>query len=177
MKGSMNKKICWSEWAHRRWQLRLAATECGLCYAGLDGFDDFVQRMNRWYPEHRLIRDDVALQPYARQFMEFFNGRRTVFEFPVDVRGTSFQLSVWDELGKIPYGQTRSYLDIAKAILKPAASRAVGAAVGANPVWIVVPCHRVVGSNGSLTGYRGGLEMKNRLLRLENNNLSSFIRS
>src|SRR5690606_30640320 len=92
---------------------------------------------------------------------------RTSFTMPMDPRGTPFQLKVWEALGRIPYGETRSYTDISEQIGKPSAVRAVGTAIGANPLLIAVPCHRVVAKDGSLTGYRGGLEMKAKLLQFE----------
>jgi len=105
--------------------------------------------------------------PYARELEEYFAGRRRRFDLPLDLRGTDFQKSCWQELLKIPYGETRSYADIARAIGNPAAVRAVGLANGHNPIAIMVPCHRVIGSDGSLTGYGGGLETKRKLLELE----------
>ena len=105
--------------------------------------------------------------PYARQLEEYFAGGRRRFDLPLDLRGTDFQKRCWQELLKIPYGETRSYAEIARAIGNPAAVRAVGLANGKNPIAIVVPCHRVIGSDGSLTGYGGGLETKRKLLQLE----------
>ena len=105
--------------------------------------------------------------PYARQLEEYFAGRRRRFDLPLDLRGTDFQKRCWQELLKIPYGETRSYAAIARAIGNPAAVRAVGLANGQNPIAIIVPCHRVIGSDGSLTGYGGGLETKRKLLELE----------
>jgi methylated-DNA-[protein]-cysteine S-methyltransferase len=105
--------------------------------------------------------------PYARQMDEYFSGRRRCFDLPLDLRGTEFQKRCWQELLNIPYGETRSYADIARAIGNPAAVRAVGLANGQNPIAIIVPCHRVIGSDGSLTGYGGGLESKRKLLELE----------
>ena len=98
---------------------------------------------------------------------EFLSGRRREFTVPLDLQGTRFQLQVWKALLRIPYGETRSYGEIARAVGRPKAARAVGMANHSNPVAIVVPCHRVVASDGSLGGYAGGLEMKSRLLRLE----------
>ena len=103
----------------------------------------------------------------ARQLEEYFAGKRRAFDIPLDLRGTEFQKRCWQELLKIPYGETRSYADIARAIGNPPAVRAVGLANGQNPIAIIVPCHRVIGSDGSLTGYGGGLEVKRRLLELE----------
>lgn len=102
-----------------------------------------------------------------KQLKEYFDGERYEFDLPLAPEGTSFQLEVWRALEKIPYGETVSYLDIAKRIGKPAAVRAVGAANGANPLPIVIPCHRVIGHNGKLTGYGGGLEKKQYLLSME----------
>jgi methylated-DNA-[protein]-cysteine S-methyltransferase len=107
------------------------------------------------------------LREAASQMHAYFAGDLRRFEIPLDIHGTDFQKSVWRELEKIPYGETRSYAQIAAAIGAPQAMRAVGAANGANPVAIVVPCHRVIGSGGRLTGYGGGLPLKKRLLELE----------
>jgi methylated-DNA-[protein]-cysteine S-methyltransferase len=103
----------------------------------------------------------------ARQIQEYFSGRRTVFTLALDVTGTEFQQKVWAALRTIPFGETRSYSDIARQIGRPSAVRAVGAANGRNPVSIVTPCHRVIGSTGKLTGFAGGLDVKARLLALE----------
>jgi methylated-DNA-[protein]-cysteine S-methyltransferase len=102
-----------------------------------------------------------------RQLEEYFAGSRTHFALPFDLSGTPFQQNVWQALMTIPFGETRSYGEIARQIGQPAASRAVGAASGRNPVSIVAPCHRVVGAAGALTGFAGGLEVKARLLALE----------
>ena len=112
-------------------------------------------------------RDDALLEPVRRQLAEYFAGERTEFDLPLRPSGAPFQLRVWDALLKIPYGETASYGEIAREIGHPTAFRAVGAANGQNPIAIVVPCHRVIGSNGSLTGYGGGLPAKRALLDLE----------
>ncbi len=104
-----------------------------------------------------------------KQLCEYFDGERQKFTFKFEMRGTEFQKKVWNALLDIPYGEIRSYKDIAKAVGNEKASRAVGLANNKNPVTIVVPCHRVVGSNGKLVGYAGGLEMKKCLLEMENN--------
>jgi len=113
------------------------------------------------------VESEEKIAPFARQLEEYFAGRRRQFNLPLDLRGTDFQKRCWRALLKIPYGETRSYADIARAIGKPSAVRAVGLANGQNPIAIIVPCHRVIGSDGSLTGYGGGLENKRRLLELE----------
>jgi methylated-DNA-[protein]-cysteine S-methyltransferase len=102
-----------------------------------------------------------------QELEEYFQGKRTTFTVPLDLRGTEFQKSVWKQLQKIPYGATATYSEIAKKIKKTTAVRAVGAANGKNPLCVLIPCHRVIGSNGSLTGFSGGLKIKQRLLDLE----------
>lgn len=118
-------------------------------------------------PQRDWRRDDDAFADLAHQLREYFLGSRQEFELDVDLKGTPFQLDVWSALRAIPYGQIRSYSDIARVIGRPKAVRAVGAANGANPVPIIVPCHRVIGANGALTGFGGGLSVKRRLLELE----------
>jgi methylated-DNA-[protein]-cysteine S-methyltransferase len=112
-------------------------------------------------------RDPPALVAVADQLAAYFAGELTTFELPLHPVGTAFQLAVWAALRHIPYGQTRSYGDIARAIGRPSAVRAVGLANGRNPISIIVPCHRVIGTDGSLTGYGGGLGRKRFLLDLE----------
>ena len=107
------------------------------------------------------------MEPYARELIDYMEGKRKEFTMPLDLHGTPFQQSVWKALQEIPFGQTVSYSDIAERIQNPKSVRAVGAAIGANPLLITVPCHRVIGKNGNLTGFRGGLEMKKQLLALE----------
>lgn len=164
-----NTPIYWTELAFEDWKLHVAATPDGLCFVGSQ--DGGLQELEAWararLPEGELVRDEERLRPYLAELAEYLIGKRERFTVPLDLRGTSFQKAVWAALGDIPYGQTQSYSDIAERIRRPAAVRAVGAAIGANPVLISIPCHRVVGKNGALTGYRGGLEMKTRLLGLE----------
>jgi len=114
------------------------------------------------------VNQELTRQDLARQEIEeYLNGDRKSFSSPLDLRGTPFQIEVWNELLNIPYGETRSYGEIAVAVGRPRAARAVGAAIGANPLPIIVPCHRVIGKNGSLVGFGGGLRLKERLLLLE----------
>jgi methylated-DNA-[protein]-cysteine S-methyltransferase len=115
----------------------------------------------------KLIESESAFRPYLRELDEYFAGERRTFTIPLDLRGTSFQLTCWNALLEIPYGETRSYGEIARAIGHPQAFRAVGMANNRNPIAIVVPCHRVIASSGSLCGYGGGLELKRKLLDLE----------
>jgi methylated-DNA-[protein]-cysteine S-methyltransferase len=115
----------------------------------------------------RAVHDEHAIAEVRRQVEEYCAGARTVFEIERAARGTAFQREVWDVLLDIPYGETRSYGEIAATIGRPGASRAVGAANAVNPIALIVPCHRVIGANGTLTGYGGGLPMKEALLAHE----------
>ncbi len=111
--------------------------------------------------------DDALLHEAARQLQAYFDGTRSTFALPLDLQGTEFQRSVWQALLRIAPGTTCTYGDIAVALGSPSAVRAVGGAVGRNPVSVIVPCHRVVGRDGSLTGYAGGMDRKRALLQLE----------
>lgn len=113
------------------------------------------------------VRDDTGFASAMEQLDEYFRGARTEFDLPLAPRGDTFQRRVWELLRRIPYGQTRSYGQLAAELGDPALARAVGAANGRNPISVIVPCHRVVGANGALTGYAGGLARKQFLLDLE----------
>ncbi|MFK9094546.1 methylated-DNA--[protein]-cysteine S-methyltransferase [Bacillus salipaludis] len=168
---AQNKKtpIYWSLFNNENWNLYIAATEKGLCYVGSQNkpFEELSDWAAKRFPGNNLVENNEKLNIYAEELKEYFGGKRKNFTVPFDYHGTDFQVAVWNALCEIPFGETKSYSDIANYINKPAAVRAVGAAIGANPVLITVPCHRVLGKNGSLTGYRGGLEMKTQLLDLE----------
>lgn len=118
-------------------------------------------------PRSRVVHDRSAMNTLSTQLTAYFEGSLLRFSIALDLRGTPFQLEVWQALQEIPYGEVRSYGDIARSIGRPRAVRAVGMANHDNPVPIIVPCHRVIGSNRTLTGYGGGLELKERLLQLE----------
>ena len=142
--------------------LLLPAHDFGLCHT-------WVQR---WEPDAIVIDvaesdEDSRVRLLKEELTGYFDGRVRTFSFPLDMRGTPFQLAVWHEICNVGYGQVRSYREIAQALGKPNAVRAVGAANGANPVPIIVPCHRIIGSDGKLVGYGGGLDMKRRLLEVE----------
>ena len=115
----------------------------------------------------RWEESKAATRVYIEQLREYFDGHRREFTFPVDLRGTEFQMRCWRALLQIPYGETRTYADIAQAVGTPQGFRAVGMANNRNPVAIVVPCHRVIASDGTLCGYGGGLDIKRKLLELE----------
>jgi O-6-methylguanine DNA methyltransferase len=121
------------------------------------------------------IESEDALRPYQEQLLAYFRGELREFTFDLDLVGTPFQKKCWDALRHIPYGTTCSYRDLARAVGSPRGFRAVGQANHNNPVAIVVPCHRVIGANGSLTGYGGGMETKEKLLRLEGVNLQQTL--
>lgn len=163
---AMETHIYWSSFAYKGWSLYVAATNKGLCFVG-NSYKEFVSWVDKHFKQSVLVGDDEQLQPYIEELMEYIDGKRTEFTCEMDYKGTDFQMSVWRALCNIPFGKTRSYSEIAMEIGKPTAVRAAGAAIGANPLLIVVPCHRVIGKNGTLTGFRGGLDMKERLLRLE----------
>jgi methylated-DNA-[protein]-cysteine S-methyltransferase len=118
-------------------------------------------------PAGASAEETELLRNAARQLREYLAGKRRIFELPLAPEGTPFQRSVWDGLLAIPYGETRSYGEIARSVGNPRACRAVGMANNRNPIPVFIPCHRVVGSDGSLVGYGGGLDIKERLLRLE----------
>ena len=133
----------------------------------MDYEGDVLLRLRMVEPTEEMGVRTALTQRVFCQLQEYFSGQRQMFDFPYELRGTEFQKKVWAALETIPYGQTCSYGDIARMVGSPKAVRAVGAANGKNPLWIVVPCPRVVGANGTLTGYAGGIEMKRRLLELE----------
>ncbi len=118
-------------------------------------------------PQKALLQTTELLSMATIQLDEYFQGKRTTFSLPFKLTGTPFQLAVWKELQNIPYGKTTSYKEIAQKINKPKAYRAVGMANNKNPLPIIIPCHRVIDSNGKLIGYAGGLKLKNYLLELE----------
>lgn len=161
--------IHWAAFAHGQWQLYIAKTEKGLCYVSTPGepFEVSASWIQKHFPKAALMKNEKALKPYADELIEYLNGSQQSFSLPIDIKGTPFQEQTWEALKKIPYGQTCSYSDIASLIEKPQAVRAVGSAIGANPVLMAVPCHRVIGKNGAITGYRGGTAMKRYLLQLE----------
>lgn len=119
-------------------------------------------------------RCDEPFKAASRQLLEYFAGKRQQFELELAPPGTDFQLSVLSALQKIPYGETRSYSEVAEAIGNPKAVRAVGGANGNNPIALIIPCHRVIGKNGSLTGFGGGIDAKRKLLSLEMGNVGLF---
>jgi len=147
------------------------ATNKGICWAGTPGtsaYEGFAWARRHLQAEQIVEGEKNTLLAQAMdELRRYLAGEHVQFTCPLDLHGTTFQIAVWEELFRIPYGQTRTYAEIATAIGRPTAVRAVGAANGANPVAVIVPCHRVIGSNGTLTGYGGGLPTKQWLLSLE----------
>ena len=141
--------------------LLLAGDETGLSLVG------FPEGAKRREPEEDWVCDESPFAAAKAQLHEYFAGERKTFDLPLKLTGTEFQVRVLEELQRIPYGETASYSEIAQRIGRPKAMRAVGAANGRNPIPIIIPCHRVIGRSGDLTGFGGGLEMKAALLRLE----------
>jgi len=131
----------------------------------------FINGRDRARPSPNWVRDSSAFAEATRQLRAYFAGELEQFDLPLAPEGTTFQLQVWRQLCEIPYGETISYGELAHRIGNPKASRAVGLANGANPIPIIIPCHRVIGSNGKLTGYGGGLAIKEKLLALERRQL------
>ncbi|AXI00083.1 methylated-DNA--[protein]-cysteine S-methyltransferase [Sporosarcina sp. PTS2304] len=166
--------VYWTTFQFREWQVTLAATEGGLCYVGLA--EDSEQRLNEWCNKQlgEIPREKNAskLAVYANEVAKYLAGVQTDFSnLSIVEQGTPFQTEVWRALSEIPYGETVSYSVIANRLGKPSAVRAVASAIGKNPLLLVVPCHRVVGKDGSVSGYRDGVDRKARLLRLENSSI------
>lgn len=157
----------------------IAATDDGLIYlqyqagdadqgaADTEAWSELTKWAKNRFHDYSWMENQAILEPYVQQLEEYLQGLRKTFTLPLDLRGTEFQQTVWRELNEIPHGETVTYSQIAQKLDKASAVRAVGTAIGANPVLIMVPCHRVVGKNGALTGYRGGLVNKEKLLVLE----------
>jgi methylated-DNA-[protein]-cysteine S-methyltransferase len=149
--GSYDEKLCMCDWRYRK----MRSTIDNRLKKGLQA--EFVEE------------DDVVLKAARQQLDEYFNGKRTVFDIPLLMVGTEFQKSVWNALIQTPFGTSLSYLELAEKINNKKAVRAVASANGANAISIFIPCHRIIGSNGELVGYAGGLQAKKKLLKLEQN--------
>jgi O-6-methylguanine DNA methyltransferase len=166
------KSVAWQTFSTPWGEFKGAAEKGALCRIGFSGEseEEFIHSLRRMSPQAEITREYLpVLEELERQLGEYFSRLRRQFELPLLFCGTPFQKMVWQELLKIPYGETLSYLALAQLLDNPRLVRAVGAANGANPLPFVVPCHRVIGAGGRLVGYGGGLEMKVRLLRLESN--------
>ncbi|MDB6034153.1 MAG: cysteine methyltransferase [Verrucomicrobiales bacterium] len=147
--------------------LMLVADDSALIGLYFVGFDHLPVTSNRW----TLNAQHPVLQQAAKQLQEYFKGKRNRFSIPLRLDGTAFQQKIWREIALIPYGETITYSDLAERAGAPQATRAAGTSTGRNPIAIIIPCHRVVGKNGSLGGFAGGLEKKKYLLNLEGSEL------
>lgn len=167
----MQKHILYTSWQSPCGQMTIGAVDDQLVMSDwTNGWhhDAIVKRFNRLLGLEWVEGESPVIKSAISQLQEYFDGKRRCFDLPLRLIGTPFQIAVWKALEKIPYGQLCSYGDIARAVNNQKAVRAVGGAVGQNPFSIIIPCHRVVGSDKSLTGYGGGYDAKKFLLELEN---------
>lgn len=151
--------------------LTIACLKEGICNLSFGSYQDTASSIQAWAKKH-LLKSELKYEPSAltdaiNQLEEYFEGNRHTFELSLYLCGTPFQLKVWDALQEIPYGETKTYKEVAQMIGKPKAVRAVGTANNRNPIPIIIPCHRVIGSNGTLVGYGGGIDKKEHLLEVE----------
>ncbi|MBU9720857.1 MULTISPECIES: methylated-DNA--[protein]-cysteine S-methyltransferase [Bacillaceae] len=151
--------------------LTVGKTKKGICFIEFGSMKDTISCIETWLKKKfmnvSLERNEEELKQAFEQLNEYFRGQRTNFDLPLDLIGTRFQTLVWNKVREIPYGVTKSYKQIALEIGAPKAVRAIGGANNRNPIPVIIPCHRVIGSNGSMVGYGGGLDKKEQLLRLE----------
>jgi AraC family transcriptional regulator of adaptative response/methylated-DNA-[protein]-cysteine methyltransferase len=162
--GGRGETIRWTIVETSLGQMLVAATAKGICRLT---FGEDESALRRRFPKANIVQDDGTIAEWAQAAILAVNRPCEAPELPIDVRGTAFQEAVWRELRKIPVGETRSYADVAAAVGQPGAVRAVGTANGSNPVAVLVPCHRVIRSDGTLGGYAGGLDRKRKLLAAE----------
>ncbi len=160
-------KIYFTEWRSPVGKLFIASSEKGLVQVNLRNKADFFYQLHSSFPDADLVESEGKNQPVIRQLKEYFTGERKTFSVPLHLNGTEFHKKVWRALCEIPFGRTASYGEIAAQIGNPKAVRAVGQANHHNPIPIIIPCHRVIGANGHLTGYGGGMDMKEKLLSHE----------
>lgn len=163
--------LYWTLLEHNGWKLHMAATAAGVCYIGSAKapFEEMEEWADRKFSAVEWVNDFSLFETH--ELIDYLEGRRMDIGIPADLHGTDFQQQVWKKVMEIPYGETASYMDIAKRLGRPSAVRAVGGAIGANPVLFIVPCHRIIAKSGKLTGFRGGLPMKESLLRLESESI------
>lgn len=168
-------KISYTSFDTKIGKIFIASSQKGICRISLlnggDKEEDFFSWIKKHYPEWEIVENYEDNSTAIKQLDDYLEGKLKNFNLKLDMKGTDFQISIWKSLMKIPYGEIRTYKDIAEKIGKPNASRAVGGANRANPFPIVVPCHRVIGTDGKLTGYGGktktNIRLKEKLLRLE----------
>ena len=167
-KGGKGMRIAYATAACPLGRVLIAATTRGLCAVTLGNSDrELEAALNAEYPHAEIFQDRQVLSNTLKTILQYLDGQEPRLDLPVDVRATAFQIRVWEELCRIPYGTTRSYSEIARMLGRPKSARAVARACATNPVALVIPCHRVVGTTGDLTGYRWGKERKAALLAQE----------
>jgi AraC family transcriptional regulator of adaptative response/methylated-DNA-[protein]-cysteine methyltransferase len=167
-KGGKGMKINYTVVAYPLGKLLVARTEKGICAVSFGESDEALRdELSSEFYSAELKNDDSTLKDAVRAILQSLDGEKTILTLPLDLQATAFQMRVWSELRKIPYGETRSYAEIAGAVGNPKAVRAVARACATNPVALVNPCHRVIGSNGKLSGYRWGIERKKQILERE----------
>ena len=168
---NLNEMIYYDQMTTPIGVLTLFASDIGICLVEFGSYslrESFVQQWSRnWAIDAEFVQDQERLTEAKIQLEQYFTGERKQFDLPTDMRGTPFQLQVWALLADIPYGETISYTQMAEAIQRPKAVKAVEGANNKNPVPLIVPSHRIIGSEGSLVGYSGGLEIKRQLLSIE----------
>lgn len=151
--------------------LTVVCSDFGVCLIEFGSIEDSLINIKVWMKKHLILSelcfDQEKVQPVINQLQQYFSRKRVDFDVKIDLYGTKFQRLVWEQLKKINYGETKSYKEIAKEIGAPKAVRAIGGANNKNPLPIIIPCHRVIGSNGALVGYGGGLDKKEILLGIE----------
>jgi AraC family transcriptional regulator of adaptative response/methylated-DNA-[protein]-cysteine methyltransferase len=167
-KGARHERIRYTTAACSLGRILVAATHRGICSVALADSDrELISSLRSEYPQARITRDNVGLRQTLALLLAHLNGSEPCTDFPLDIRATAFQQRVWDELRRIPYGSTSSYSDVARAVGKPKAARAVARACATNPAALVIPCHRVIGKSGHAAGYRWGKTRKLQLLANE----------
>lgn len=168
--------IYWTTCQYEQWDMIVAATTKGLCYIGTPNasFDEFTKWQEKRLPTHALQENISIVKPYCRYITAYLEGDPSVQIPALDLQGTLFQKEVWNALSSLDYGQIVSYSAIAERLGKPKSVRAVARAIGANPVLIFIPCHRIIAKSGQLGGFRAGLEMKKKLIALEEETKSAM---
>ncbi|MFB1082736.1 methylated-DNA--[protein]-cysteine S-methyltransferase [Jeotgalibacillus sp. JSM ZJ347] len=163
------KTVYWSEFIDEGSSYQFAAVDGKVCYIGgpKEGYAALEKWVGKQYPDAVLIESAEEMAPFVNEFEAYFTGEKKAFDMPIDPKGTPFQQKVWEALLEIPYGETRTYADIAARVGRPKAFRAVGTAIGANPILVVVPCHRVIAKDGGLGGFSAGLDVKRALHQVE----------
>ena len=161
--------IYWTEMSWHDWQMFLASTDEGLCYIGSPNasFSELEAWVQKHFANYTITKENSFLKDATSAIQAYLDGEKKSLPLSLHITGTPFQRMVWQGMREVPYGETATYSDLAEKIGRPTAVRAVATAVGANPLLIALPCHRIIAKDGSLAGFRGGLLMKRKLLEIE----------